>query len=191
VSGGLARDVAFWPLALGAVALGFAVFRLNSMARATMALLGSFLCAAGVVLLLELTYLGLLVVLMMVIEMVVMAVFMVAYMMNPGGLMPMEMVHNRRGALAIATAVFAALAAGIFLVPWHSAGGPAPDDPTLDLGQALMGSKMLVMMVLGLALFATIVGVVVLAVGRGRYDRMGDDLRRRPPDDPIRGGLPR
>lgn len=191
MSAGLAQDVAFWPLALGAVALGFAVFRVNSMARATMALLGSFLCAAGVVLLLGLTYLGLLVVLMMVIEMVVMAVFMVAYMMNPGGLMPMQMVHNRRGALAIAIGVFAALAAGIVLAPWPEPGAPPPEDPTLDLGLALMGSKMLVMMVLGLALFATIVAVVVLATGRGRYDRFGDDLRRRRPDDPIRGGLPR
>lgn len=191
MSASLAQHVAFWPLALGAVALGFAVFRVDSMARATMALLGSFLCAAGVVLLLGLAYLGLLVVLMMVIEMVVMAIFMVAYMMNPGGLMPMSMVHNRRWALAISIGVFAALAAGILLAPWPSSGAPAPEDPTLDLGLALMGSKMLVMMVLGLALFATIIATVALAAGRGRYDRFGDDLRRRRPDDPIRGGLPR
>jgi hypothetical protein len=54
-----------------------------------------------------------------------------------------------------------------------------------------MGSKMLVMMVLGLALFATMVATVVLAQHRGRYDRYGDELDRHVPDDPIRGGVGR
>jgi NADH-quinone oxidoreductase subunit J len=54
-----------------------------------------------------------------------------------------------------------------------------------------MGSKMLVMIVVGLALFATMVATVVLSTHRGRYDRYGDDLRRRPAADPIRGGVGR
>ena len=118
-----------------------------------------------------------------------MVVFMVMYMMNPAGLMSMTMVHNQKGSLAIAVGTFAVLAAGIYLVDWPTSRSPRPADPTRQLGEALMGSKMLVMIVLGLALFATIVTTVVLATHRGRYDRYGDRLDRDRPDDPVRGGL--
>ncbi|WP_018653874.1 NADH-quinone oxidoreductase subunit J [Actinomadura flavalba] len=162
---------AFWALAVTAVASGVAVFRVDSMARATFALLASFLCVGGLLLLLDLHYLGALVVLMMIMEMLVMAVFMVMYMMNPAGLMPMTMIHNGRWALGISVAVFAALAAGIVLTPWPPRRGAPPDDPTYALGEAIMGPKMLVMMGIGLAILATMIGSVVLSTDRGRYDR--------------------
>lgn len=183
--------IAFWVLAVGAVASGFAVFRLDSMARVTFALLASFLLAAGEVVLLGLSYLGVVIVLMMVMEMVVMAVFMVMYMMNPAGLQPMSMLHNKRGSLAIAIGTFAVLAAGILAVPWPRRDGRPAPDPTLALGEALMGAQMLTMMTLGVALLATIVATVLLATHRGRYDRFGDDLGADRPDDPIPGGVGR
>ncbi|MFI6665249.1 NADH-quinone oxidoreductase subunit J [Streptomyces sp. NPDC050481] len=184
-------DVIFWVLALLAVASGVMVFRFDSMARATYALLTSLLCVGGEVLLLGLDYLGVVIVLMMTIEMAIMAVFMVMYMMNPAGLMPMTMVHNTKGAAAICGAVFAVLAAGILLAPWPSRRGRPSHDPTMDLGLSLMGPQMLTMMTLGLTLFATIVATVVLATRRGRYDRFGDDLGSRAADDPVRGGMGR
>jgi NADH-quinone oxidoreductase subunit J len=189
--GGVLREILFWACAVGAVATGIAVFRVSSMARATFALLASFVFAAGTVLLVDLSYLGVLVLLMMVMEMVIMVVFMVMYMMNPAGLMPMSMVHNKKGALAISLGTFAALAAGSVLVDWPTTDAARPSDPTRQLGEALMGTKMLTMVVLGLALFATIVATVVLATHRGRYDRFGDRLERKRPDDPIPGGLGR
>jgi NADH:ubiquinone oxidoreductase subunit 6 (subunit J) len=183
--------VAFWVLAVASVVSGALVFRVDSMARATFLLLASFLTAAGTVLLVDLTYLGVLVVVMMIMEMVVMAVFMIMYMMNPAGLMPMTMVHNRGGALAIAVSTFAGLAVGILLVPWPARRGRPPVDPTRQLGESIMGSKMLVMMVIGVALLATMIATVVLATHRGRYDRYGDDLDRPRADDPIPGGVGR
>jgi NADH:ubiquinone oxidoreductase subunit 6 (subunit J) len=183
------REIVFWVCAAGAVATGILVFTVNSMARATFALLGSFLFAAATVLLVELTYLGVLVALMMIMEMVIMVVFMLMYMMNPAGLMPMTMVHNQKGAAAIAVGTFVALAAGIYLVDWPTGTAQPPADPTRQLGMALMGPHMLTMIVLGLALFATIVVTVVLATHRGRYDRYGDRLDRARPDDPVKGGL--
>jgi hypothetical protein len=50
---------------------------------------------------------------------------------------------------------------------------------------------MLTMITLGFALLATIVAATVLATDRGRYDRFGDDLDRRPADDPAGGGVGR
>ncbi len=181
----------FWVLAFLACAGGILVFRFDSMARATFALLLSFLATGGLLVSLGLDYLGVVVVLMMVMEMVIMAVFMVAYMMNPGGLMPMAMTHNKSGALVIAIATFALFGIGIFLVDWPHRTGARPADATLQLGTALMGRHMLTMVVLGFVLLATMVGSVVLATQRGRYDRFGDDLRSTAASDTTRRGAAR
>jgi len=181
--------VLFWVLAVAALVFGFLVFRLDSMAQVTFALLASFLAVAGLVLLLGLNYLGVVIVLMMVIEMVIMAVFMIMYMMNPAGLMPMSMFHNAKGSAVIAGMVFVALVAGILLVDWPGRQGEAAPDLTFALGEALMGGQMLTMMTLGVTLFATIVATVVLSTNRGRYDRFGDDLDRDVADDPAGGGV--
>ncbi|MWA16253.1 NADH-quinone oxidoreductase subunit J [Streptomyces sp. BA2] len=182
---------AFWMLASLATVGGVMVFRFDSMARATFSLLTSLLCVGGLVVLLGLDYLGIVIVLMMTIEMAIMAVFMVMYMMNPAGLMPMTMIHNKKGAAVICGLLFALLATGILLARWPARKGKPPADPTMDLGMSLMGPQMLTMMTLGMALFATIVATVVLATRRGRYDRFGDDLRSRRADDPVRGGVGR
>jgi NADH-quinone oxidoreductase subunit J len=187
----MANVVLFWPLALAAVAFGLLVFRLNSMARVTFALLASFLAVAGLVLLLGLAYLGVVIALMMIIEMVIMAVFMIMYMMNPAGLMPMAMYHNKAGSMAISIGTFAVLVAGIALIDWPVRPGPPTPDPTFALGESLMGGQMLTMMVLGVGLFATIVATVVLATCRGRYDRLGDNLDAPVARDPAGGGVGR
>jgi NADH:ubiquinone oxidoreductase subunit 6 (subunit J) len=155
-------------LGLVAVVTGIGVFVADSMARATFLLLASFVAVAVVLLAFGLTYLGIVVVLMMTIEMMIMVVFMVMLMMNPAGLEPMTMVHNRWASRVIALGVFAVLAAGALLVPWPTAApGPAAD-PTTALGTDLMGPQMLTMSVLGLTLLAAIVGTVALSVSRGR-----------------------
>jgi NADH:ubiquinone oxidoreductase subunit 6 (subunit J) len=183
--------VIFWVLAPLAAASGFMVFRFNSMARVTIALLVSFLASGGLLILLGLGYLGVVVILMMVMEMIIMAVFMIAYMMNPAGLVQMTMDHNKRGSLAVAVTTFLLLGAGIVAVPWPRRPGAQPASPTFQLGTALMGSQMLTMVTLGFVLFATMVGTIVLATHRGRYDRFGDDLKQRPAADPVRGGMGR
>ena len=183
--------VVFWVLAPLAAASGFMVFRFGSMARVTIAMLASLLAAGGLLILLGLGYLGLVVILMMVMEMIIMGVFMIAYMMNPAGLISMSMVHDKPRARATSVTSFLLLAAGIFAVPWPRRAGARPADPTFQLGTALMGTQILTMITLAFVLFATMVGAVVLATSRGRYDRFGDDLKRRPPADPVRGGVGR
>ena len=174
-----------------AVAGGIAVFVVDSMARATFALLGSFLAVAGVLLVFDLTYLAVITALMMTMEMAVMAVFMIMFMMNPAGLMPMTMVHNARGSAVAGASAFVVLVVGIWTVDWPIRPAERPDDSTRQLGEAIMGSHMLVMLVIGIGLFATILAGTVLATARGRYDRFGADLAAKRPDDPVPGGLPR
>lgn len=183
--------ITFWVLAVVSVAAGVAVFVVNSMARATYALALSFIAVGIQILLLQQSYLGLITILMMVMEMAVMAVYMVMFMgMNPA-LMPMDMTHSKKTAIGAAIGVFVLLAAGALLVPWPERHGNPPEELTHALGTEIMGEKMLVMVVIGPVMVATIVAGVVLAAHRTRYDRFGDDLRRRPAEDPQPGGVGR
>lgn len=190
-------DLSGWAVAavvaLGglSVVAGIAVFVVDSMARATFALLASFLAVTGILVAFDLPYLAFVTALMMTIEMAVMAVFMVMFMMNPAGLMPMTMVHNARGSAVLGAGVFAVLTAGVWMIDWPTRRGELPADSTMQLGEAIMGSHMLVMLVIGVGLFATIVAGTVLATARGRYDRFGAELTAPRPDDPVPGGLPR
>lgn len=162
--------VVFIAMALVAVASGVAVFVVDSMARATFALAVSFIAVGVELILLDMAYLGVITILMMVMEMAIMAVFMIMLMMNPGGLMPMSMFHNTRGSWLISLATFAVLATGSVLIPWPPRQGSPPPDVTRALGEAIMGSKMLVMVAVSAVLFATMVSAVVLSASRGRYD---------------------
>jgi len=184
-------DIVFWVLALLAVATAVLVFVVDSMARATYALALSFVAVGLIVLLLNQNYAGVITVLMMLMEMAIMAVYMVMFMgMNPA-LMPMSMVHSNRVAIAVAAVTFVLLGGGALLVDWPTRRGAPPADLTAALGQALMGPQMLVMIAFSPVMVATIIGGVVLASHRSRYDRFGDDLDRRPPRDPARGGVGR
>lgn len=184
-------DILFWLLALVSVASGVAVFRVDSMARATYALAVSFISVGIMLVMSGLEYLGIITILMMVMEMAIMAVYMVMYMgMNPA-LMPMDMVHNKRWSVVLAAGTFVLLAAGALLIPWPARTGAPAADLTVSLGEAIMGPKMLAMLTISPVLFVTIVAGLVIANPRGRYDRYGDDLKRRTPDDPLPGGLGR
>lgn len=162
--------VAFGLLAVVAVASGIAVFVVDSMARATYALAVSFIAVGAELILLRAEYLGVITILMMVMEMAIMGIFMIMFMMNPAGLMPMSMFHNTRGALVISIGTFLVLGAGSLLVPWGARRGTVPAEPARALGEALMGPKMLVMIAISAVLFTTIVAALVLAVTQGRYD---------------------
>ena len=187
----MVTDVVFWLLSLVSVLGGAAVFYVNSMARATYALALSFVAVGLLALLLQQNYLGLVIVVMMVMEMAIMAVYMVMFMgMNPA-LMPMSMVHSKRAALITSVGSFVLLSSGVLLIDWPGRRGGVPSDVTVALGEQLMGPKMLAMAVISPVMVATIVGGVVLAMHRNRYDRLGDDLRRRPPTDHQRGGVGR
>src|SRR5690625_5450914 len=97
--------IAFWVLAVIAVAAGVAVFVVDSMARATYALAVSFLAVGVQILLLEQSYLGVITILRIIMERAVMAVYMVMLMgMNPA-LMPMDMTHGQKTAIGASVGV--------------------------------------------------------------------------------------
>lgn len=184
-------DALFVLLAAAAVAAGWRVFRTWSMARAAFFLLASFLAVAGVLLLLASDFLGSITVLMMTGEMVIMAVFMVMLMMNSAGLVKMSMGGSVRFPAAAALVTFVVLSAVAVATPWPVRSTQRPADVTYAIGEGMMGPKMLVFLVAGVALLACMIAALATALHRGRYDRYGDDLSRTGPSDPIRGGVGR
>lgn len=162
-------DLAFWVFGLAAVWYGWRVFRTDSMVRATFALLASFLNVGAIMVLLLAEYLGTALFFMMAVEMAVMAIFMVAFMMNPAGLNPMQMVHQHRFAIVAGAATFAGLAGLGFAVDFPDRPLIIAADTIQQLGFELMGSSMLVMQSIGVTLLATMIGAVVLSSKWGRY----------------------
>ena len=165
----MAVDVAFWIFGVAAVWFGWRVFRTDSMVRASFALLASLLNVGAVMVLLAGEYLGMALWFMMAVEMTVMAIFMVAFMMNPAGLNPMQMVHQHRTAIAAGAGVFAGLAATVLVADLPARPLPSHTDTIRALGHEVMGGSMLVMQTVGVTLVATMIGATILTSARGRY----------------------
>ena len=190
---GIGVDVAFWVFAVAAAWFGWRVFRTDSMVRATFALLASFANVGAILVLLLAEYLGVALFFMMGVEMVVMAIFMVAFMMNPAGLNPMQMIHLPRTAVVAGTAVALVLAMVALGAELTTVAVVAPEDTIRALGHELMGGSMLLMQSVGVTLVATMVGAVALSSASGRYGA-ADEGSIPPsidPDDPsTRPDLP-
>ncbi|MCP3876968.1 MAG: NADH-quinone oxidoreductase subunit J, partial [Sulfitobacter sp.] len=79
-----------------AVWFGVVVFRTHSMVRSALALLFSQTAIGAMFLVMQAEFLGVLQIMMMATEMSVMAIFMVMFMMDPGGMGKMDMTHQKR-----------------------------------------------------------------------------------------------
>lgn len=168
----LASALVFWPCAVLILVTGLYVFRTSSMARAGLLLLAALGIEGLVFLALASEFLGVLQLLMMSGEMVIMVFFMVMFMPDPGGLMGMEMVHDKRRSATVAAGVGVALAAVAILTDWPArvVGSDAPD--VRAIGFEVMGRSMPTFLFAAMTILFAMVGGVLLATKGGRY---GDD----------------
>ena len=152
-----------------AILCGWLVFRVDSMVRATYALMASFLAVAVLMLALNSAFLFAITFLMMIGEMMIMVMFMVAFMMNPAGLNPMSMTHQPRVAAGAGIAVFLILAAAILAADFPEPAATAPPDVTAAIGHELLGPSMLVFETAGVTLLCGMIAVMAIAARRGRF----------------------
>jgi NADH-quinone oxidoreductase subunit J len=162
--------VAVLSFGLLAVGLGAGVFRTSSMVRSALSLLSSMAALGALFLALEVEFLGVLQLMMMATEMAIMAIFMVMFMMDPGGLGQMEMTHQKR--LAIVSGVVAGLAGlAMAVLPAWAPIAPTAPQPAVqvhDLGIELMSRSMLIFETAGLAILLAMIAATVLAISRHR-----------------------
>jgi NADH-quinone oxidoreductase subunit J len=154
---------------LAAIWFAVVVFRTSSMVRSALALLFAQAAIGAMFLAMQAEFLGVLQIMMMATEMAMMAIFMVMYMMDPGGLGEMDMSHQKRASLFAGS--FGALAAvGVaLLVDWGSvAAAPRPVDQVHDLGIEIMERSMLIFETAGVTILTAMVAATAIAVERRR-----------------------
>ena len=165
----VATALVFWPSAVLMVVTALYVFRTSSMARAGLLLLASLSVEGLVFLALASEFLGVLQLLMMSGEMVIMVFFMVMFMPDPGGLMGMDMTHEKRRSATVATLAAVALAVVAVLTDWpaRAVGTDAPD--VRAIGFEVMGRSMITFLYAAMTILFAMVGGVLLAKYGGRY----------------------
>jgi NADH:ubiquinone oxidoreductase subunit 6 (subunit J) len=173
--------IVFWPVAIVMLATALYVFRTSSMARAGLLLLAALGVEGLLFLALASEFLGVLMLLMMSGEMVIMVFFMVMFMPDPGGVMGMDMTHDKRrsGAVAAMTGVALAMIAVLTDWPGRTLGFEAPD--VRSIGFEVMGRSMFTFLFAGVTILFAMVGGVMVAKHGGRFGLPA-------PGDEDRGG---
>jgi NADH-quinone oxidoreductase subunit J len=154
---------------LAAIWFAVVVFRTSSMVRSALALLFAQAAIGAMFLAMQAEFLGVLQIMMMATEMSIMAIFMVMYMMDPGGLGEMDMSHQKRASIAAGVAgTFAAVSVAL-LADWGSvAAAPRPVDQVHDLGIEIMERSMLIFETAGVTILTAMVAATAIAVERRR-----------------------
>jgi NADH:ubiquinone oxidoreductase subunit 6 (subunit J) len=173
----LGTALVFWPSAAVMLVTGLYVFRTSSMARAGLLLLASLGVEGLVFLALNAEFLGVLQLLMMSGEMVIMVFFMIMFMADPGGLMGMDMTHDKRRSAGVAIAVCTGLAVVAAVTNWPArlAGVGTPD--LRQIGFQVMGPSMFSFLFAAVTILFAMVGGIMLAKfgGRLRLPPPGED----------------
>lgn len=164
----LATALVFWPAAALMIGTGLFVFITSSMARAGLLLLAALAVEGLIFLALASEFLGFLQLLMMSGEMVIMVFFMVMFMPDPGGLMGMDMTHDKRRTAVVATAAAVGLALVAVLTDWPArvVGSDAPG--VRAIGYEVMGRSMISFLFAAMAILLAMVGGIMLAKHGGR-----------------------
>ncbi len=151
-----------------AIWFGVRVFRTSSMVRSALSLLGAMAAIGGMFLAMEAEFLGVLQLMMMATEMSVMAIFMVMYMMDPGGLGQMDMSHQKRESLAAGVVAGLLALAVTLLVDW----GPVADEADSAttqlraLGFEIMERSMLLFETVGVTILVSMIAAIAVAIAR-------------------------
>ncbi len=159
---------AFFIALFGIAALwfGVVVFRTSSMMRSALALLFSQTALGAMFLAMQAEFLGVLQIMMMATEMSIMAIFMVMFMMDPGGLGEMDMTHQKR--LSIAAGVIGALVvSGVALFAHWSPAVTVPPtaaEQIRGLGTELLGRSMIIFETAGVTILTAMIAATAVAM---------------------------
>jgi NADH:ubiquinone oxidoreductase subunit 6 (subunit J) len=153
---------------LAAVWFAVVVFRTFSMVRSALALLFSQAAIGGMFLAMQAEFLGVLQIMMMATEMAIMAVFMVMYMMDPGGLGQMDMTHQKRLSILAGIAGTVVAVGAAALADWGrvAAAAPGASEQTRLLGLEIMERSMLIFETAGITILTAMIAATSVAIAR-------------------------
>ncbi|WP_347160334.1 NADH-quinone oxidoreductase subunit J family protein [Pontibacter chitinilyticus] len=151
---------------LVAIWFGWRVFRTSSMVRSALSLLASMAAMGAMFLAMEAEFLGVLQLMMMAAEMCIMAVFMMMYMMDPGGMGQMDMTHQPKAAAAGGVAA-GITAAAVAVLAFHGStipAAPSPGAQNHDLGIELMTRSMMLFETAGVSILVAMISATATAL---------------------------
>jgi NADH-quinone oxidoreductase subunit J len=157
----------------GLMAIWFAarVFMTSSMVRSAFSLLGSMAALGLMFLAMQTEFLGVLQLMMMGSEMSIMALFMMMYMMDPGGMGKMDMTHQKKlSQVSTIIGILLAMAGlGTFLVNQHVVQAvPSGASQLHSLGLEIMQGSLLVFESAGVTILTAMIAATTLAAVRRR-----------------------
>lgn len=151
---------------LGAIWFGWRVFMTSSMVRSALSLLASMALIGLIFLAMEAEFLGVLQIMMMATEMSIMAIFMMMFMMDPGGMSGMDMSHQKKPSYLLATTVSLIVLMVIFLSDWGPIvlSAPNPGQQNHDLGIEVMKRSMMIFETAGVTILVSMIAAAATAL---------------------------
>ncbi len=151
---------------LGAIWFGWRVFMTDSMVRSALSLLASMALLGFMFLVIGAEFLGVLQIMMMATEMSIMAIFMMMYMMDPGGLHGMDMTHQKHLSIAVASVVGLLSLLAVLLTNWGplSEDIPAAATQNHDLGMEVMKRSMMIFETAGVTILVAMIAAAATSL---------------------------
>jgi NADH:ubiquinone oxidoreductase subunit 6 (subunit J) len=153
-------------LGLLAIWFGWRVFMTSSMVRSALSLLASMVAIGGLFLVMEAEFLGVLQIMMMGTEMSIMAIFMMMYMMDPGGLGEMDMTHQKNLSIAAAVVLSLLIGGAIIVTGWGplETGIPGPHEQNRLLGLEILERSMMIFETAGITILTGMIAAIAVAL---------------------------
>jgi NADH:ubiquinone oxidoreductase subunit 6 (subunit J) len=151
---------------LAAIGFGVVVFRTSSMVRSALALLFSQTAVGCMFLAMQTEFLGVLQIMMMATEMSIMAIFMVMFMMDPGGLGGMDMSHQKRFSIGAGVSAAVVAIAVALLSDWGPAAEQVVDAEaqTRALGMEMLGRSMMIFETAAITILTAMIAATAVAI---------------------------
>lgn len=155
-------------LVLGLVAIwfGWRVFMTSSMVRSALSLMASMIAIGGLFLVMEAEFLGVLQIMMMGTEMSIMAIFMMMYMMDPGGLGEMDMSHQKNLSITGAVIISLLIGGATLVIDWGpiAVNIPGPHEQNRLLGLEILERSMMIFETAGFTILTGMIAAIAVAL---------------------------
>lgn len=149
-----------------AIWFGWRVFMTSSMVRSAFSLLGSMVAIGILFLVMEAEFLGVLQIMMMGTEMSIMAIFMMMFMMDPGGLGNMDMSHQKNISIVAGVIVTVLVAGTAFSTDWGAIAEQVqlPHEQNQLLGMEILKRSMMIFETAGVTILTGMIASIAVAL---------------------------
>lgn len=153
-------------LGLIAIWFGWRVFMTSSMVRSALSLMASMIAIGGLFLVMEAEFLGVLQIMMMGTEMSIMAIFMMMFMMDPGGLGQMDMTHQKNLSILAAIIISVLIGGATLFIDWGPLAESIPEPHAQNrlLGLEILKRSMMIFETAGFTILTGMIAAIAVAL---------------------------